>query len=443
MIQKLLDCHPFELLRTGHLLADVVMLFSSSGSWGAPRAQASERAVAYLAFAPSEKIELSTVAQIEQFRLKVASNSQASSTDAHPGGWMGYFTYEAGCALQGVGHDASVLGRFGYYPLIVELNFSSGESIARWDDQLSDEQVAVRLDKLQRVVTEPGFSCAAGDQVEWKAAWTEGEYRSAFQSVKDYLAAGDSYQVNLTMPFSTHANLTGVIPAELFEVFGPAFGAYTNLGGHVIASVSPERFISVSDGKIETCPIKGTVARGKDQKADLDNIQWLRSSLKNQAENLMIVDLLRNDLSMNAEPHSVTVSKLFDIETHANVHHMVSTICAELPSGRTAADVIIDALPGGSITGAPKKRAMEIIRELEVGPRGAYCGVLGYFNRAGGCDFNILIRTIEANAEGARCWAGGGIVYDSVPDEEWQELHTKVRQLLDWTSGRSGSSEAV
>lgn len=265
----------------------------------------------------------------------------------------------------------------------------------------------------------------------WTQQWSKAQYTTAFNSVKDYLASGDAYQVNLAMPFICNDDITNTSPYQLLTTFNGRHACYLKLKDRTIFSVSPERLIQINGQKLITSPIKGTAPRSEDKLQDSTNAKELTASTKNQAENLMIVDLLRNDLSMNALPHSVKVEKLFELESHHNVHHLVSTISATLKQSTELAGAIRDIFPGGSITGAPKKRAMEIIEELEAQPRGAYCGSFGYIDDRGLCDFNILIRTIEAKKDGAVCWGGGGIVMDSDCDSEYQEIFNKVKQILD------------
>ncbi|MEK9765219.1 MAG: anthranilate synthase component I family protein, partial [Thalassolituus sp.] len=264
----------------------------------------------------------------------------------------------------------------------------------------------------------------------WQQAWTRADYQTAFDKVKNYLKAGDCYQINLTMPFTCTDDLRNCSPANLMSTFKPRHGCVIRSSERTIFSVSPERLLKITNGKLETRPIKGTAPRDSDPTQDKVNADNLTQSDKNRAENLMIVDLLRNDLSIYAEPNSVRVEKLFELESHANVHHLVSTITARLRPGISNVSALSAAFPGGSITGAPKKRAMEIIDELEVQPRGAYCGSAGYIDDNGNCDFNILIRTIEAKKDGATCWGGGGIVIDSEVDPEFDEIHSKVDKIL-------------
>ena len=264
----------------------------------------------------------------------------------------------------------------------------------------------------------------------WKQSWRKQDYHAAFDKVKEYLKAGDCYQINLTMPFTCKDDLRNCSPASLMNTFNPRHGCVIRSRDRTIFSVSPERLLKITDGKLETRPIKGTAPRDSNPAQDKANADNLIQSDKNRAENLMIVDLLRNDLSIYAEPNSVRVEKLFELESHANVHHLVSTITATLRPNVNISSALLAAFPGGSITGAPKKRAMEIIDELEAQPRGAYCGSAGYIDDNGNCDFNILIRTIEAKKDGATCWGGGGIVIDSEVDSEFDEIHSKVDKIL-------------
>ncbi|KZZ47616.1 hypothetical protein A3759_18245 [Thalassolituus sp. HI0120] len=313
-----------------------------------------------------------------------------------------------------------------YYNCSLLLDIDSDEVWLQNPKRLSDQQTSLWLEQLltaQPVNTAP-------QKQEWSALWNQADYTRAFNQVQNYLNSGDCYQINLTLPFHCRNDLTEKSPYPLIKQFRPAFGGYMKTKGLTLFSVSPERFIQIDGDRIETKPIKGTLPRGTTSELDRKLMQQLAASNKNKAENLMIVDLLRNDLSRSAEPHSVTVEKLFELESHANVHHLVSTISARKSADKSHLDVILDAFPGGSITGAPKKRAMEIIEELEIKPRGLYCGSLGYFDDAGHSDFNILIRSIVATKEGAECWGGGGVTVDSTADDEYQEIMDKVGKIL-------------
>jgi para-aminobenzoate synthetase component 1 len=208
------------------------------------------------------------------------------------------------------------------------------------------------------------------------------------------------------------------------------FACYLNGGDWQVASASPERFIRVEGGRVETRPIKGTRGRSRYPVADMYVGDDLRESEKDRAENIMIVDLLRNDLSRTCRPESVRVPQLCGLETYEYVQHLVSVVEGELRPGCTALDVLRTSFPGGSITGAPKIRAMEIIAELEPTARGAYCGSIGYFGVGGQMDSNILIRTITASRGWWQLPVGGGIVAQSNPRDEYEETWHKAEGML-------------
>jgi para-aminobenzoate synthetase component 1 len=194
--------------------------------------------------------------------------------------------------------------------------------------------------------------------------------------------------------------------------------------------LSPERFLSLHGHRVETSPIKGTRPRYSDPQSDDQARRELRSSPKDRAENLMIVDLLRNDLGRSCVPGSIHVDRLFEVQSFPTVHHLVSTISGELRSGRNAWDLLRDSFPGGSITGAPKRRAMEIIAELETHERQVYCGSVLYISADGRMDSNIAIRSLLCEQGQVRCWGGGGIVADSDWQQEYQESYDKVGKFL-------------
>jgi para-aminobenzoate synthetase component 1 len=202
------------------------------------------------------------------------------------------------------------------------------------------------------------------------------------------------------------------------------------LGKSAILSLSPERFLRTSNQRVTTSPIKGTIGRGDNTEDDKNMAQQLLDSPKDRAENLMIVDLLRNDLGKSCKPGSIKVDELFELQSFETVHHLVSTISGQLQPGKDAIDVLASCFPGGSITGAPKVRAMEIIEELEPQRRSAYCGSIGYISYDGQMDTNIAIRTMVCEDNKIHCWAGGGLVADSDCDSEYQECMTKVEKLL-------------
>lgn len=256
------------------------------------------------------------------------------------------------------------------------------------------------------------------------------KYAKSLDKIHRYIHAGDCYQVNYAQRFSSkYIGDPFIAYTTLRETLPSPYSGYMEFEQGALLSLSPERFIQVQNGLAETQPIKGTIARGRDTESDLHNAKCLQSSLKDRAENLMIVDLLRNDLSKHCD--DITVPALFSLQSFANVHHLVSTVTARLQEGVTALQVLEDCFPGGSITGAPKIRAMEIIEELEPNRRTIYCGSLGYISADGSMDTNIAIRSLVCHAGQIHCWGGGGIVADSNAEDEYQESITKVNVLLD------------
>ena len=256
-------------------------------------------------------------------------------------------------------------------------------------------------------------------------------YADAFERIKSYIDAGDCYQVNLAQRFSAQAEGNPWVAYHQLRQFSPApFSAYLNTPQAQILSASPERFLRVHEGQVETKPIKGTRPRAADPMQDRAYAQALLASTKDRAENLMIVDLLRNDIGKNCAIGSVRADRLFELESFANVHHLVSTVTGTLAPGRDALDLLKGCFPGGSITGAPKLRAMEIIEELEPHRRGVYCGAIGYIGFDGNMDTNIAIRTAVYSEGTIRFWAGGGIVADSEMQKEYRETLDKASGML-------------
>lgn len=262
--------------------------------------------------------------------------------------------------------------------------------------------------------------------------FTRASYEAAFAAVQDYLRAGDCYQINLAQRFSAQASGDAFTAYCTLRQLSPSpYSAFLKLPHMQILCASPERFLQVQQGQVETKPIKGTRPRVADALQNELLLQDLRSNPKDRAENLMIVDLLRNDLGKSCEPGSVKVPILFEVESYATVHHLVSTVTGELAAGRDALTLLRDCFPGGSVTGAPKQRAMEIIEQLEPQRRGIYCGSIGYIGFDGNMDCNIAIRTLVYAGGEIRCWAGGGIVADSEAGAEYQETLDKAAPMLE------------
>ncbi|MGR5061591.1 aminodeoxychorismate synthase component I [Photobacterium sp. DNB22_13_2] len=266
---------------------------------------------------------------------------------------------------------------------------------------------------------------------QWQANMDKDEYCNKFDRIQQYLLSGDCYQINLTQRFSARYQGDEWQAYRLLEERnGAPFSGFLRTSDSAILSVSPERFLQHRDGYIETKPIKGTRPRNTNPSRDKALADDLRTAEKDRSENLMIVDLLRNDIGRVAKPGSVKVPSLFDIESFPAVHHLVSTVTGELDQQYTATDLLRACFPGGSITGAPKVRAMEIIEELEPNRRSAYCGSIGYISRCGKMDTSITIRTLVANEQTLHVWAGGGIVADSQADSEYQETLDKLSRIL-------------
>lgn len=280
-----------------------------------------------------------------------------------------------------------------------------------------------------------GFEHAA--EIGLRSSFTHRGYLDAVTRVREYIVAGDIFQANLSQrldapleedPWHLYRRLREVNPAP--------FAAYLEFDGVQVASASPERFLRLDpDGTVETRPIKGTRPRGLSPLHDAALSRSLQESDKDRAENLMIVDLLRNDLSRVCAPGSVRVPELFALERYRTVHHLVSTVVGTLRPGCDATDLLAATFPGGSITGAPKVRAMEIIAELEPSRRGVYCGSIGYLSVTGAMDTSIVIRTFLALGGRAYFSVGGGIVADSDPESEYQETLDKARALITTLAG--------
>lgn len=269
-------------------------------------------------------------------------------------------------------------------------------------------------------------------QCELKSNFDQNSYLESINKIKAYIAAGDVYQVNLSQSF------TGMIEIDGWNLYRHIrkrnhvpFGAYLRFGDREILCFSMERFLRMQADRVETRPIKGTRPRGKNSEEDRELSRELIESKKDQAELVMIVDMERNDLGKVCRPGSVRVKKLFEVEQYATVFHLVSTIRGNLEEDADQIDCMRACLPGGSITGAPKIRAMEIIDELEGIKREVYCGAIGYFGFNQVSDFNIPIRTIQKEGKSIRFNAGGGVLYDSDPEAEYKETLHKVRSFLD------------
>ena len=269
-------------------------------------------------------------------------------------------------------------------------------------------------------------------RVRLRSSFTHDDYLAAVTRVREYIFAGDIFQANLSQRFEVPlSEPPWTLYRRLRARNAAPFSAFLDLGDAIVLSASPERFLRAdAAGHVETRPIKGTRPRGLGPEHDAALGEALTQSAKDRAENLMIVDLMRNDLSRVCRPGSVRVPELFALERYATVHHLVSTVVGDLAPGRDAIDLLRAAFPGGSITGAPKVRAMEIIAELEPSQRSVYCGSIGYWSVTGELDTSVAIRTAVARGGRVYFGAGGGIVADSDPEQEYRETLDKARGII-------------
>lgn len=350
------------------------------------------------------------------------------------GGAIGYFSYDLARRLERlsvIAEDAEKIAEMavGIYnwAVIVDHHQRKSYLVGRQCNAQQWRSLIERFSTLPEKKDNTDFEVVG----EIRSNMDKVSYSRAFERIKYYLKEGDCYQVNLSQRFvAACQGDSWTAYRRLRELNAAPFSCYLNLPEVQILSSSPERFLKLTDGYVETKPIKGTRPRKQDKTEDLTQIKILENSQKDRAENVMIVDLLRNDISKSCKLGSVKVPKIFAVETYATVHHLVSTITGELADNQHALDLLRNCFPGGSITGAPKIRAMEVIEELEPNRRGVYCGSIGYIGFDGNMDSNIAIRTLVHSGGTIRFWAGGGIVNDSVVEEEYQECFDKAAALL-------------
>lgn len=350
------------------------------------------------------------------------------------GGWIGYLGYDLGRQLEKLPCDTiddigldDVCLHFYRFAIVFDHLKETTWLVSGEDDASIFEEIILKLEALKKpeIILTP-----VREQAVFRSNFEKQAYLEALTKLKNYILTGDIYQANLTQRFSTKMQQSAVSAYYKLRTVNPApFAAFMTLEKGAILSSSPERFISLRRGRLETRPIKGTRPRGETLEADEVFKQELLASEKDQSELLMIVDLERNDLSRIAEVGTVKVPELMILESYPTVHHLVATVEAQLKSGYTAIDVIRHTFPGGSITGAPKIRAMEVIEELEPTQRSVYTGSIGYLCVSGDMDLNIAIRTIIVSGEDAYFQAGGGITWDSVEEEEYEESLQKAKAL--------------
>ncbi|MCQ4295266.1 aminodeoxychorismate synthase component I [Pseudomonas stutzeri] len=350
------------------------------------------------------------------------------------GGLIGLLTYDFGSRLETLPQCAEddsqlPLARFGLYDwaLITDHQRQTSQLLFHPALAASERERLVSLFDS----TAAGHSASFRLLGRFRADLSVDAYRHGIEQIQAYIQAGDCYQVNFTQRF--RADCSGDAWAAyraLREACPTPYASFLALDDGAIASLSPERFLRLHQGHVETRPIKGTRPRGDNERSDTEQAQALLASDKDRAENLMIVDLLRNDLGRSCRIGSVRVPELFALESYPNVHHLVSCVTGELADDHDAFDLLAGSFPGGSITGAPKIRAMQIIDELEPTRRAIYCGSLLYIDVRGEMDSSIAIRTLLIRDGQVSCWGGGGIVADSDWQAEYQESIDKVKVLL-------------
>ena len=343
------------------------------------------------------------------------------------GGWVGYLGYELGRAWAGLaprkrpGLVADMRAGLYDWAIVVDHHRQTtvlASMVYAQQTQQHWEDLCTRLSNL--VVDDTLPPLASGKLVD--AGLSANAYGEAFQRIQHYLHEGDAYQVNITQRFVGHSEADSYLLYRYLRQLSPVpYGAYLGFSDYQILSNSPEQFVGLHAGKVVTRPIKGTCPRGTTPQQDARLRASLIASTKDRAENLMIVDLLRNDLGRVCRPGSIEVPELFRVESYAAVHHLVSSVCGVIQPDKDAVDLLQACFPGGSITGAPKLRAMQIIDELEVHSRELYCGSIFRLGFNGSLDSSISIRTILRRDHELYYWAGGGIVADSQSRAEYQE----------------------
>ena len=359
------------------------------------------------------------------------------------GGAVGYLSYDLGNYIENLPRaakdDLNVYDLyFGLYNYVIVIDHLEEKTQIATPDIDIEKEKSILEEVESRIINanKNGIDsiCYEKKEVEpvkLNSNFTKDEFEKSVQKVKDYIRSGDIYQANLTQRFNGKTVLSSYeLYRDLRNISPAPFGAYLNFEDFNILSNSPERFIKCIDRKIETRPIKGTRPRGKTKEEDLNLQEELRNSEKDRAELLMIVDLERNDIGRISKIGSVKVPELFVIEPYANVNHLVATVVGEVEDGKDSIDVIKATFPGGSITGAPKIRSMEIIDELEPTQRNVYTGSIGYIGFNGDMDLNIAIRTIVKKDDDVYFQVGGGMTWGSNPSDEYQETLDKAKSIM-------------
>jgi len=410
--------------------------YSRSGRYDILTADPIESGLAPLPSSATEFEASQYFASVSRFHREYYGGIQPAAHDIpFTGGILGFVGYDAGNALhniaaQGLANTAASAQLHAYDWCVVQDHLLRRSVLVTQPSVSASTQADLVRRFKQSVKTDIASSFNLLEP--FASNFSKEAYRDAFNRIADYIQAGDCYQVNLAQCFT--APFEGD-PWQAYQalrkVAAAPFSAYLSLPHNdALMCLSPERFISLHGHAVETSPIKGTRPRYKDPQKDELAAAELLACEKDRAENLMIVDLLRNDLGRSCVPGSIHVDRLFEVQSFPTVHHLVSTISGELLPERSAWELLRDSFPGGSITGAPKRRAMQIIAELENKPRQAYCGSVIYVSADGRMDSNIAIRSLLCEDGEVKCWGGGGIVADSQWEEEYQETLDKIGSFL-------------
>ena len=353
-------------------------------------------------------------------------------------GTIGYFSYDIGRILEKLpdtsGEDFSIPdSMFNFFDNLIIFDLHKKKTYITSLGQIQDTTSSIlKIEKCLEEYKECEVIRRRRESTNtFFSNFDKDEYEKSVSLIKDYIRNGDVYIANMTRRiWCNNSEDSFEIYQQLRNVNKAPFSAYMNFKEFQIISSSPERFLSIIDGLVQTRPIKGTRPRGKNQEEDKRYRNELINSEKDKSELLMIVDLERNDLSKVCKPNSVKVTELFKIEEYATVFHLVATIEGKLKEGVSSVKCIKECFPGGSITGAPKIRAMEIIEEIEKLKRNIYTGSIGYFDLRGNSDFNIVIRTIVKKDNKAYLGVGGGITWESIENDEWFETIDKAKALM-------------
>jgi para-aminobenzoate synthetase component 1 len=387
----------------------------------------------------------------EALRARLAGWRLPQSDGLPPfiGGAAGFFGYDLGRALEKLPPRAQPFAiddqhlpdmALGFYDTVLAFDqierraFLVSTGLPEREEGARARRAKERGESLKRKLAQAaprgGAATGTGETV---SNFSRTDYERAVSRIVDYIHAGDIFQANLSQRFEGRLGAGDdayALYLRLRKKSPAPFSAFFNFAEGALVSSSPERFLSLRGRGVETKPIKGTRPRGATREEDARRGAELLASEKDRAENVMIVDLLRNDLSKVCADNSVAVDKLCDLESFSHVHHLVSTVRGTLRENETAVDLLAAAFPGGSITGAPKLRAMEIIAELEPTTRGPYCGAIGYIGFDGAMDTSIAIRTMVVKGARVTFQAGGGITAESVPEAEYEETLAKARAMM-------------